>query len=699
MNQFCQIDNGFSFFLSQNSTPAGTFPGEDALSFNPANLTIENKGTYFLIADGNHAMFTFESFEKAKQALDAIKAYGFEASCFVGRPNPGMKYMKRRQPIPERPTPKLHEILEGVKQKFEIGSQPNQSSEPFLLRVEDVFSITGRGTVATGRIETGIIKSGEEVQITGFGTGVRKSVVTGVEMFRKILDKGEAGDNVGLLLRGIEKDEIKRGMIITHLPKKEVIQTSDPQKFELKAMIISKGYSEDDKSVFQGFFSDLIDKTYKWHTASKESITDDKLHTYYYRLTNDPNQVFFLPQVYRIGVDESTGEPRIQINMYKKLKETGEKEYRIRVSFYMVPYFHPRAKKDLMSDLNSKFEWKYVQNLVLGGYKSVEFKLSERHLQGENLFEEKFTESVSNLDPTTGFYIQADHSMESYENFKKELLEGGISVGKILFKLEEEVDGKTVEIESNPINVELNLRALQNIPLPKEISIIKSDASEDKITPNIKLFNSKDFPVKIKGIEFTLLSKIENIIQDVDKNPKTNILYNAWPMIIEGGGEKIITINIGDDSQNIEWTDLICEPYGVQADIDPEKIMASVIDRATGERDIWNLEIDCPLYSHFDSWTEEELLPYQGIHAIQVKLKIDGEPVRSVRLSKDNPMQIIQMSRSAAQLLSTSDTKNRTYAYKVINITLPPSPEPEIWNSSEDHSMNNLTVYPTILKQ
>ncbi len=95
----------------------------------------------------------------------------------------------------------------------------------------------------------------------------------------------------------------------------------------------------------------------------------------------------------------------------------------------------------------------------------------------------------------------------------------------------------------------------------------------------------------------TLLPKLK-------KSGKTNILYNAWPMIIEGGGEKIITINIGDDSQNIEWTDLICEPYGVQADIDPEKIMASVIDRATGERDIWNLEIDCPLYSHFDSWTE-----------------------------------------------------------------------------------------------
>jgi len=85
---------------------------------------------------------------------------------------------------------------------------------PFLMPVEDVFSITGRGTVATGRIERGIINSGEAVDILGMGAENLKSVVTGVEMFRKILDRGEAGDNVGLLLRGIDKDQIRRGMVI-----------------------------------------------------------------------------------------------------------------------------------------------------------------------------------------------------------------------------------------------------------------------------------------------------------------------------------------------------------------------------------------------------------------------------------------------------------------------------------------------------
>ena len=87
--------------------------------------------------------------------------------------------------------------------------------KPFLMPVEDVFSITGRGTVVTGRIETGKVKVGDEIQLLGLGED-KKSVVTGVEMFRKILSEGEAGDNVGLLLRGIDKDEVKRGMVVVH---------------------------------------------------------------------------------------------------------------------------------------------------------------------------------------------------------------------------------------------------------------------------------------------------------------------------------------------------------------------------------------------------------------------------------------------------------------------------------------------------
>jgi elongation factor Tu len=106
----------------------------------------------------------------------------------------------------------VEELMDAVDTYIEL--PPRDIEKPFLMPVEDVFSITGRGTVATGRIETGIVNSGEEVEILGMQEERMKSVVTGVEMFRKILDRGEAGDNVGLLLRGIDKAMIRRGMVI-----------------------------------------------------------------------------------------------------------------------------------------------------------------------------------------------------------------------------------------------------------------------------------------------------------------------------------------------------------------------------------------------------------------------------------------------------------------------------------------------------
>ncbi len=106
---------------------------------------------------------------------------------------------------------KIQELLDALDSY--IPQPKREIDKPFLMPVEDVFSITGRGTVATGRIERGIVKVGEEVALVGFNSA-KRTVVTGVEMFRKLLDQGEAGDNVGLLLRGVEKTEIERGMVL-----------------------------------------------------------------------------------------------------------------------------------------------------------------------------------------------------------------------------------------------------------------------------------------------------------------------------------------------------------------------------------------------------------------------------------------------------------------------------------------------------
>jgi len=112
--------------------------------------------------------------------------------------------------------PKWVETVMNLMQEVDawIEIPPRENEKPFLMSIEDVFTITGRGTVATGRIETGVINTADEVDIIGMSEEQLKTTITGVEMFRKILDRGEAGDNVGLLLRGIDKKDIRRGMVI-----------------------------------------------------------------------------------------------------------------------------------------------------------------------------------------------------------------------------------------------------------------------------------------------------------------------------------------------------------------------------------------------------------------------------------------------------------------------------------------------------
>jgi elongation factor Tu len=128
---------------------------------------------------------------------------------------------------------KVEELMNAVDEYIPIPVR--LVDKDFLMPVEDVFSITGRGTVATGRIERGVIKTGDPVQILGMGAENLTSTITGVEMFRKILDRGEAGDNVGLLLRGIEKEQIKRGMVIC-----KPNSVTPHSKFKAEVYVLSK---------------------------------------------------------------------------------------------------------------------------------------------------------------------------------------------------------------------------------------------------------------------------------------------------------------------------------------------------------------------------------------------------------------------------------------------------------------------------
>ena len=128
-----------------------------------------------------------------------------------------------------------------------IPEPKREIDKPFLMPVEDVFSITGRGTVATGRIDRGIVKTGDEVQLVGFGAD-KKTVVTGVEMFRKLLDEGRAGDNVGLLLRGVEKNEIERGMVLA-----KTGSIPPHTKFEAEVYVLTKEEGGRHTPFFKGY--------------------------------------------------------------------------------------------------------------------------------------------------------------------------------------------------------------------------------------------------------------------------------------------------------------------------------------------------------------------------------------------------------------------------------------------------------------
>jgi elongation factor Tu len=140
---------------------------------------------------------------------------------------------------------KIMELMKSVDEY--IPDPVRELDKPFLMPVEDVFSIKGRGTVVTGRIETGVIKVGEEVEITGI-KDTQKSTVTGVEMFRKLLDQGEAGDNVGILLRGVGKDDVERGQVLA-----KPGSTSVHTEFEAEVYILTKEEGGRHKPFFTGY--------------------------------------------------------------------------------------------------------------------------------------------------------------------------------------------------------------------------------------------------------------------------------------------------------------------------------------------------------------------------------------------------------------------------------------------------------------
>ncbi|MCK8479006.1 hypothetical protein [Psychroserpens algicola] len=488
----------------------------------------------------------------------------------------------------------------------------------------------------------------------------------------------------------------KTGKRIQIAEKRVKNKNSKPQSVSIKTELHKLFMTNDE--VFQGIFNELDSKSYKWERGSK---TVGKIeYSYYFRLTNDPNMVYFLPQVYRIGIN-SMGQPKVNINLYSIDNGATDKEYRIKMTFHMMPYFHPRARKDLMNKLSSISgqKLKYAQNLQFGGFKDVSFELEDRFSNEDDPISGKFTEKLSKIDPLAGFTITADFSLESFDLFKAELLRDGINIGKMYFDLQEKEEGADIITKSNPITVQLDFRKLENISIESEL--FTSNNGQGSTISGFRFFNKTKTSIEIEGVELTLLSidREKNEVYDVDSDLKTNLDIEDWPVTIDSRNEKLLML---DDSKisslsnkNMVWTDLVCEPYGVRAKVEPEVIMASVIDRAQGDPEVWNLSIVCPLYKRWEQWTDDQRLPYAGIMGLTVNIKLQEGEIFSIKLDRDNPEGIVKMSRSVRQLLQSTNYDNRSYDYQLINETLPPS-SPGEWIKSQNTSVNFLEVYPEI---
>jgi elongation factor Tu len=178
------------------------------------------------------------------EVRDLLSSYEFPGDEIPVIKGSALKALDDGEPATEN-TMCVDELLEALDSYIPVPER--DIDKPFLMPVEDVFSITGRGTVGTGRIERGKVKVGEDVEMVGFGAN-RKTVVTGVEMFRKLLDEGQAGDNVGLLLRGVDKDEIERGMVLAK-PGSVTPHT----QFEAEVYVLTKDEGGRHTPFFKGY--------------------------------------------------------------------------------------------------------------------------------------------------------------------------------------------------------------------------------------------------------------------------------------------------------------------------------------------------------------------------------------------------------------------------------------------------------------
>jgi len=470
--------------------------------------------------------------------------------------------------------------------------------------------------------------------------------------------------------------------------------TGEPQKLDLEHSIILH-YQKDDSAVFGDITDQYEAGDFKW---KHESIIKDEMYTIYYRPTARPDTFYFLPQVFRIKVNEYSGDPKISIAMVPGENPDLIEQYRIIINLQIVPYYNPKAKKDLFRTLDdvSGGRIKYC-NLSLGGFNSAAFELRPEY-SGENaVFRGKVAEKIESIDPVSGFTLSVDCTLESFDFFKRELI-NGFTIGDIIFELvEETADGENVT-SSPPIPVELDIQKPGGIKVGAEV--ISSDEEKALFPKGVKLYNENDFPITVKGTELILLSEIGTTVYDADYDIGNN---TVWPVILPGkkGGSQDVLLNEADVSnlsgEDRYWTKLICEPYGVSLNTDTQSVMERVIDYASGDPQIWELRIGCPLFERWSDLDESILKPYKLLDKIEVEVKNDSGKTWGVVLTKSSPSQILQMARSISDILKTQQIDSRKYQYRVRSHYILDKTDWTEWKDPDSTAANFLDVQPQLL--
>lgn len=461
----------------------------------------------------------------------------------------------------------------------------------------------------------------------------------------------------------------------------------EPQKIDLRHTELLR-YTKEDEAVFGPLSEEFMVKSYNWQMLSM--LKNEGTFIINYRPTARPDEFYFLPQVFRIKAREQNGEPKISVTMLAGADPNKSEGYRINIGITLIPYYHPKAKKDLYMALDkaSKGTIKYC-NLLLGGFKSAQFRLRDS-FTGENaVFTGRIKESIASIDPVNGFVLTVDCSLESFDFFKRQISEG-VLIGDIVFELTSEVDGRE-QVSTQAIPVELDLRKLAGIPVHMEV--ITETKEEEVDIRGFRLVNPNAFPITVSGSELTLLSEIGDTVYDADYDIR---VQKDWPITIPQQAKEEVLLRAEDIAEIGDrfWTELVCEPYSVTLDSDPEAVLARVIDMATGDPQVWVLEISCPLLERWKELDEATLAPFKQVHHVAVEIRNEEGAVFSVKLDLSKPVATLEMARSISQILKSQQLSGRKYQYRVGTVYVVNPTHWTGWLEPESTAANFLSVIP-----